>query len=256
MIWEDRARMNPKQQAAWDDEVKRYRAHVKEAIESEKKQKVDLYHFMMTNFDKDEKEAEAAMKKVQEREKAFVASKKESRTDQEHRQKMFDDLQKEKRDILKRQGEVIRNGQDPNNPGALTPEAEAEILELGNQLKRINQRSSQFLMETDPAYRTEQIAKGMGDVKPAHTPGAKGPEAASAVENANKPQVVRGKLPDQPPEKPKGGKEPTYPQSQEVFYKPHPAGKPVELRRNKTTGQLMGKMPDGSIVILEELPPV
>ena len=241
-IWEDRGRLNKKQMDFWQDEVKRFRAHVKDRIESERKTKIDQYNFMMKNFDTEQKETEAAHKRVQEQEKDFLSRRKdeakEARTDMKDMQARMGRLQGDKRQILKRQAEIIKEGTDLKT-GSLTPEAEAEFTELANQLKYINTQSHKLLMATDADYRMQQVAKNVpSETAASHAKTQPKPTEEEPKLAGKQPEVVRKKL----PETAETGK---------YKFAPHPLGEPVEVRRHKS-GRLMGKMQDGSIVWLDE----
>jgi hypothetical protein len=253
-IWEDRGRLSKKQQAFWQDELKRYRAHVKDRVTSDRKTKIDYYNFMMKNFDNESKEHEARIKRQQAQSKGTTADAKDMR-------KRMDDLQKTKRDILKRQGEIM---QKATQAGAseVPEEFEAEFLELAEQLKFINQEAHNILMKTDQNYRLKKTLPN--ETVASHS---NAPKAADLVapKPADQPKVVTGKLPSQPPESSKADTpssripkvEPKKPketvEGQEFKYKPHPKGKPVAVRRDERTGRLVGKMEDGSFVWLDEL---
>ena len=244
-IWEDRGRLNKKQMEFWQDEVKRFRAHVKERVDSERRTKIDTYNFMMKNFDNEAKEREAALKRVQDQEKDFLSRRKDeaknARTEMKDMQARMERLQGDKRQILKRQAEIIREGTDLKT-GELTPEAEAEFTELANQLKYVNTQTHKMLMASDPEYRTQQAAKNVpSEVQPSHAKTQPKPQAAEEEPKpaGKQPEVVRKKL----PETADTGK---------YKFAPHPLGNPVEVRRHKS-GRLMGKMQDGTIVWLDEV---
>lgn len=257
-IWEDRGRLSKKQQDFWQGEVKKYRAHLKDRVTSDRKTKIEYFNFMMKNFDNEAKEYEARTKKQQEQTKGTVTEVKDMR-------KRLDDIQKTKRDILKRQGEIMQRATQAGST-EIPEEFEAEFMELASQLKYINEEAHGILMKTDQNYRIKKTFPN--ETVKSHS---NAPKAADLVApKPAAPGVVTKKLPDQTgepePAQPAATEtpssripkvEPKKPgqtvEGKEFKYKPHPKGTPVAVRRDERTGRLAGKMADGSIVWLDEV---
>lgn len=257
-IWEDRGRLSKKQQDFWQNEVKRFRSHLKDRVTSDRKTKVDYYNFMMKNFDNEAKETEARAKR-----QAAQAEKegKGTTTSVKDMRKRLDDIQRTKRDILKRQGEIMQKA-TMSGATEVPEEFEAEFMELADQLKYINNEAHQILMKTDSEYRIKKTPLAQAHSKKPTAADLVAPKPKPSGEPA-KPETVKGKLPDQPaqptsepssripkvePKKPAGSAPGPAPK-----YKPHPKGTPVAVRRDDRTGKLMGQMQDGSVVWLDEV---
>jgi hypothetical protein len=251
-VWEDRNKLNKKQADFWQAQVQGYRAHVKESLEAERKTKIDVYNHMMKTFDNDTKEQEAAEKRVGEREKEWATQRKdaskESLTEQKDTQKRLTEMQKDKRDILKRQSEIIKNNTDLTT-GQLAKEAEAEFMELANQLKMINGESEKILMATSPEHRAKRAKESVPDrgLVPSHggvVPGAGDSAPGKPQQGTEQPAGSPAKSPAAAPQ--------AKATAESAKYKPHPKGKPAEVRRHKN-GKLIGKFEDGSIAWLDEV---
>lgn len=267
VVWEDRNKLDKNQRAYWDAQVKGYRAHVKEAVESERKTKIDVYNHMMKTFDNDVKENEAAEKRVKEREKEWAATRKEDRTESKDTEKRVSDLQKNKRDILKRMGELMK---DPMGGAERAPagSAEKEFNALSDQLEMINSESDKILMATNPEYRAKRTkelnepAVAPAPVEPKSVPA---PAAATVkqelpaydIHGGGDADVARASS-STPAAAPVAKVQPApvsatpQPKTSAPKFKPHPNGKPLEVRRDKN-GRLLGKFEDGSIAWLDEV---
>lgn len=92
VTWEDRHLLDDDEKKYWSAEVKRYRAHLQDSLNSEKKTAIDMYNHMMNQFDNQAKEAEAARKLVAEKQKATRQGKKDTADIMGQRVKAFNDL--------------------------------------------------------------------------------------------------------------------------------------------------------------------
>jgi hypothetical protein len=261
VVWEDRNKLDKNQQAFWQAQVKGYRAHVKESIEAERKTAIDVYNHSMKTFDNNVKEDEAAQKLVREKEKDWLVQTKDvraeqrdvrttARTEQKDTEKRVSDLQKTQRDILKRQATILKDTKDPlsGQERPLSDEAAIEFEALTDQRKLAAGELDKILMATNPEYRakrTEELNK------PAVAPAPVEPKAAPSPAAA----TVKQELPASDLH---GGGDADIPHASSATpvaapkYKPHPNGKPLEVRRGKD-GRLMGKFEDGSIAWLDEV---
>lgn len=73
VIWEDRGKLDKDQAKHWADVKKQYHAHVYNAAKSKKKQMVDTYQWMMSKFDSQAKEEQAAFALEEKRRAAYLA---------------------------------------------------------------------------------------------------------------------------------------------------------------------------------------
>ena len=277
VVWEDRNKLNKKQADFWQAQVQGYRAHVKEQLESERKTKIEVYNHMMKTFDNDTKEQEAAEKRVKEREKEWADLNKSNKTAQKDDLKRLTELQKNKREIMKEQAEIIEKGTDLTT-GALSPAAEIRFMELGEQLKFVKGEAEQLLMQHYPDYaakKAKDVAGNAGEsVKPGAAPAgatasarpgapAAKPtarqdlpvsalESAAAIGGTVDSQVMPDIPAGAPAPKPSPKPDAEASGATKIKFKPHPKGVPVEVKRN-AKGQLIGKFGDGSLAYLEEV---
>lgn len=237
LIWEDRRRMDEGQRKFWDNEVKKYRSHVKDMIESDKKTKVDMYNFATKQFDNEQKEHEAAAKKVAEHEKQFrerYEKEQEKRTKGEQdRLKTMRDMAAAERSILKDMNQILKG--DDN--GKLTAEQSQMATILNAQLQELRQQMHGFKMQTDKGYRTkfeEEDRQRRGDA------------GQSRVET-NRP------MPTEPGATGKGADKdkPKVAQVDGASVVVGPEGPPVQVRRLRD-GRLAGQFADGTRRIVEE----
>jgi hypothetical protein len=237
LIWEDRRRLDEKQRKHWDDEVKKYRAHVKERVESDKKFKTDLYNQMTKQFDNEQKEYEAAAKKVAEREKQW---RERYEKDQEKKSKAQNDVLRNMREmdqaeraILKDMNTILKGDAD----GKVTAEQAQSAKILGAQLQELRQQRHAYRMGNDPGYRskvegeqrtrqsdTEQNRIETSRAMPAD-PGAAGKPASKEKE---KTVSVSG-----------------------FNIQVGPEGPPIEVRKLQD-GTLVGRFADGSKRVVKE----
>lgn len=130
LIWEDRERMNPKQMDHWQNELSRFRADLKERVESDKKTKIDVYNNLMKRFDNEAKEQEAALKKIKARQDEWMKTQKAEK-------KEHTDLRKEKANLLKRLTQLATEGYGAGGVNQTT-ETMTEITDIRNRLQEIN----------------------------------------------------------------------------------------------------------------------
>lgn len=137
-IWADRQRLSKKQQDFWQNELRQFRAHVKEGVDSERATKIQMYQFMMGQFENQAKEEEARRKRMGETSTAMRAEHREARLAQRSEQESLARMMTDRRAIIKRQSELMTEGID-RETGEMTGAAQMEFQELANQLKSINQ---------------------------------------------------------------------------------------------------------------------
>lgn len=92
VTWQDRHLLDDDEKKYWAAEVKRYRAHLQDSLNSEKKTAIDMYNHMMNQFDNQAKEAEAARKLVEEKQKKISQGKKNVSDVMAKRSKALSDL--------------------------------------------------------------------------------------------------------------------------------------------------------------------
>lgn len=80
VYWGDRDRLSPEQDKFWDDTVKAYRAQIFQEAESQRATQIDVYNQMMSRFDNEQKEQQAAGRKITEQSRAVLAGAKERRS--------------------------------------------------------------------------------------------------------------------------------------------------------------------------------
>jgi hypothetical protein len=236
LIWEDRNRMDEKQRQFWDNEVKKYRAYVKERVESDKKTKIDLYNQMTKMFDNEQKEHEAAAKKVAEREKQW---RERYEKDQEKQSKANNELLRTQREMATAERNILKdmNSIAKGDGGKITPEQSQMLQLLGQQLKELYQQKHAYLMANDPGYRTKQ---------------EKEERARQSDTEQNRIETSRP-MPADPGAKGKpAGKEGEKTAKVSGFnVKVGPEGPPLEIRKLRD-GTLVGRYADGTKRIVEE----
>lgn len=66
VTWQDRHLLDDDQKKYWQGEVKAFRAHLKDSLDSEKSEGIDMYNHMMNQFDNAAKEQEALRKRTRQ----------------------------------------------------------------------------------------------------------------------------------------------------------------------------------------------
>jgi len=154
-IWQDRDRLDKKQNAHWQNEVKAYRAHVKDEVDSEKKMLLDKYKNHMSNFDVNFKLQEAQQKQAEAAAAKFGAAGNKQETQQAKQEKAIrtqDDALR-KREI-KSMADIVANmkaqaaATDPKEKKMLQ-EQHALLLEENADATAARH---QFKMQYDKAY--------------------------------------------------------------------------------------------------------
>lgn len=236
-IWEDRERLNKNQAAAWQDEVKKFRAFIKEQVEGDKSHKKEVYKELMSRFDLDMKERDAQEKVKAERAKKWA----------EETGKAVD-RQAKTVDALKRQDNTLRTSElkimqdmakiiGEGIGGKPKPEFLATFTALDKELERIRAERDGIRLRLDPAYREErqaQMAERERGFKEQRQQTADTKEA-ERKESYSKPAAA--------------GEAPAVDEAkiQELSTKPDPKkGVPVSAERNKKTGEVRVTFKDGS----------
>lgn len=225
VIWADRGKLDKQQEAYWQNEVKRFRAHVHDQVSSRKATQIDQYKMMMGEFDAEAKAAEAAQKKREEREKEFrtqmekqTAAEEKARSEGASRLRQLD---QDERTIMKRMTEIVASA-DPIKNELGEPQA-AEYETIAQQLQGLRQERHDLRMRVSPQYREEQEAATRGRQTSDQQARTRAAETHTAAPAAGKALAAKP-----------------------------PAEKPVETRRSKATGKLLGKFADGTIREIEE----
>jgi|GEM_PF-4083974 len=252
VIWEDRFRLNKKQNAAWQEEVKRYRAHVKEQIEGKVRHQKEAYKELMGRFDLDQKTKEALEKKKAEKDKAWA-----ERTGkiQEKQGKAMEALQKQDNTLRTAEMRIIQDMARMAAEGVGGKPAPAMMeafITLQNELAQVRQQREQIKMRTDPGYRQakmqqqnmDQLDVSRQDVQPAEA-------AAPAAEPAGDKATADNSAPGTPDEIAKTKKlQVDVDKARALAKKPHPEkGVPVKAQFNKTTGEVKVTFKDGTTEI-------
>lgn len=177
VIWEDRNRLDKNQAAFWANEVKAYRAHLKDQIEGEKKSQVEAYKQMMGRFDVHMKTQQAEQAKLQKRAADFAgnAEKKVSTA-----AKRIDTLAREERSIAGGLSKIMKAGKGEN--GQPLPEYQEEFNTLKKQLEQNRSEQHQIKMALDPTYKRNYEMKEK----------EKAQAAAASVENEKKAAEAKG----------------------------------------------------------------
>jgi hypothetical protein len=122
VTWEDRDKLDKQQAAHWANEMKRYRAHLKERISADRQTAITRYNHLMNRFDNEAKEQAAAMKRVKEKHDLWYKTVKKP---MEEARKIKTDLRKEKANLLKRMTTLAAEGY--TEAGMQSTEAMTEI---------------------------------------------------------------------------------------------------------------------------------
>lgn len=252
-IWSDRDRLSPEQKKVWLEELKRYRAFLKDRVEGEKKAKIDSYKWMMSRFDDFQKQTEADIRRQREHARDARAGEKDEAA-------RLSKVQQEERSILKRMSEIVTKAAEAWTPELAGAVAE-EYRQLGEQLAATRREKEALLMKRDPVYREKKQKEFYQRVAP--------DEMAAAHERWTPPEPpgpgqVRKKLPSPDEAQPEAPAEATQkkkfrvelPKPIEVGgfrFKRPAAGEPVEVRYHEATGRWLGKFVDGHIEALERI---
>jgi len=132
VMWEDRDKLDAKEKTHWQNQIKQYRAYLKDTLESQKEAAIERYNMMMNRFDREQKENEAAMKKVEAKTEKFRTEATARRKEQKRDVK---DLRKEKQDLLKRMTELALEGY---GGGQETLEEMTEMTNIRTRIIEIN----------------------------------------------------------------------------------------------------------------------
>lgn len=282
-IWADRDKLSKQQRDIWDDEVKRYRAFVKDRVSSDRSRKLEMYKFMMGQYEADRKELEAAERRMREREREFRGwTKDQAQAEKAVRDRMTR-LDGEERRILADMAKVMENA---GTTGALDEAQAAQTQALAAQLQRIRGERHALRLRYEPGYREEEMKKVVpNEMTAAHRPaagatgaagddmgeGATGAGAATPSQPAPRPKpwerigqppaspagaapagqtVARGKLPGagEAAVVPAGKREADV-NGYRVMV--GPKGVPLEVRRH-SSGRMLAKYADGTIEVIEE----
>lgn len=264
-IWSDRDRLSPEQKKVWLDELKRYRAFLKDRVESEKKAKIDSYKWMMSRFDDFQKMTEADLRRQREHAR-------EVRSGEKDEAARLSKVQQEERSILRRMSEIVTKAAEAGNTELADAVAE-EYRQLGEQLATIRREKDALMTKRDPVYREQKQKAFYKQMAPDEMVAAHGPwvppgptkqgEVRKKLPSPDEPQPEEDRSDETPaeapteaaveaPQKKKFRVELPRPIEMGGFkFKRPAAGAPVEVRYHKATGRLLGKFADGHVEVLE-----
>lgn len=187
VAWDDRHLLDDDQKKFWMTEVKRFRAHVKDALTSERAAAVDQYNQMMNSFDNAAKEQAAAAKLKREKSKHIMEVKGKARERGDKRKKGYQEALSSRTDLLTKERELIAEFLEAETAGTLTPEeSTARLAELKSM------REERTVIDAD--IKSQQIPKPKsGITKVKATPGEKSPKESET--DADGKTIVRKKVP-------------------------------------------------------------
>lgn len=185
-IWADRDKLSPKQQEVWQDEVRRYRAYVKDRIDSDRHQKLEMYKLMVGQYEADRKQMEAEERRMRERERDFRGRAREQAQETKSARDRMTRLDSEERRVLADMAKIMENA---GAAGALDEAQAAHTQALAAQLQRIRNERHALRMRYEPGYRENELKKGVpSEMTAAHRPVAETagiePEGAGDEEGA------------------------------------------------------------------------
>ena len=177
VTWQDRHLLDDEQKKYWQSEVKRYRAHVKQALDAEKAGAVDMYNQMMNQFDNAQKEQEAIRKRErQQRQDVAKAVETRGKTQEAHLRRRSELLGKIRELTTAILDPVKAKGMKETEIKAYTQELQG----YRDELKVINAKLG---------IVAEPKKKGEGEATPVKD------EKTKEGKKRTKPVVVRGKIP-------------------------------------------------------------
>jgi hypothetical protein len=186
VTWQDRHLLDDDQKKFWMSEVKRYRAHIQAGLQNERATAVNQYNQMMNSFDNAAKEQAAAGKLQREKRKQIREAEIKALERKGNRQKDYQTNLALKKELLSDQLELIREYQDAETAGTLTPETTAarlaELDALSKQLSVLN-----------ASIQSHEALKPKSKITPVKTTPSK-PKSEKNVEGKT---VIRGKIPKQ-----------------------------------------------------------
>lgn len=131
LAWADRGRMDPNQVKHFDNEVKRFRAHVAQGIDADIKTQINTYNNLMTRFDNDRKYYEANLKRVEAASKDLLKTR---RQDYKERVSRYDDLNKSRMTINKQIMDTLLKYQEISNVGGPDSNEAMAVMDQYNNL--------------------------------------------------------------------------------------------------------------------------
>ena len=150
-----------KQQAVhWANEVKRYRAHLKERISADRQTAITRYNNLMNRFGNEAKEQSAAMKRVKEKHDLWYKTVKKP---MEEARKIKTDLRNEKANLLKRMTTLAEEGY--TSGGTQSREAMTEIQNLRGRLQEINNELYASEIRGAAEHEEKKLEQKKGPVK-------------------------------------------------------------------------------------------
>lgn len=265
-IWADRHNLSPEQKKVWLDELKRYRAYLKDRIEGERRAKIDSYKWMMSRFDDFQKQAEADLRRRRE-------EMKDARVEAKDEAARLSEVKREERAILKRMSEIVTKAAEAGDTDLADAVAE-EYRQLGEQLSSVRRERDALMMRRDPDYREQKRKEFYQKVAPdtmvpAHGPWRPGgrkdgvaPEVRGALPQDERGEAAPADAEEAPTTDAAGTPEPRKKEKFRVDlqrpievggfrFKRPASGSPVEVRYHRASGRLLGKFPDGHIEVLD-----
>jgi hypothetical protein len=224
LIWEDRRRMDKKQADFWDNEVKRYRAYLKEMIDSDRRTKIDVYNQMTRTFDNDEKEREARERRIQSVNKKFMDQRVK---DEEKRIKTVDQAKKDMRQAEKDEADALKQiATITKEGGDLSPDAQRALAAQEQILQSARATRHAIRMQFDKNYKEKFEA----DEK-----------ARRGDTEQNRVETSRPMPSDKPKEA--DGKKTAKVSGFNVVV--GPKGVPIAVKRHRGTGKLVAQYAEG-----------
>jgi hypothetical protein len=226
LVWEDRRRMTKKESEFWDEEVKRFRAHVKDQIEGEKSAKKEAYKEMMGRFDLDQKTREAESKQKAEREAKWREAQGKQVTAVT---KAAEALQKQDNTLRSAEMKIMENMSKALEGAASTPAKMEEYNALQAELTRVRSDRDQLRQRLDPGYKQQRLQEEADQKAKMQS----APRDPKATEQAPKAPVI-----DEAAAREK--------------IKAHPTkGYPVKSQYNELTGEIKVTYKDGTQEIIK-----
>lgn len=251
VIWEDRFRLNKKQNAAWQEEVKRYRSHVKEQVEGKKKFQQESYKELMGRFDIDQKTKEAEERKKAERQQKWAESTGKIQEKQtkaaEALQKQDNTLRTAEMKLIQDMAKMVSEGIGGKPAPAMTEAFSA----LQNELAQVRQQREQIKLRVDPGYRQAKMQQQNMDQLDISRQEAAPATAEAAPEKTPVASKGKQKMEEGPGEIEKTKQlQIDVDKAKVLAKKPHPVkGIPVSASYNKTTGEVKVTFKDGTTEI-------
>jgi len=148
--WQDRHLLDDDQKKYWTDVVKRYRAHVDQALRAEREAAINSYNQMMNSFDNAAKEQEAIRKRQLEKEKRAMQAATKVDEKQSKREKAFQEALSRRTELLGLETKLVQDYSEREANGTLTEqEANAMVTQL-TALRDERKEISKLILKRKP----------------------------------------------------------------------------------------------------------